>query len=175
MEVQVLQKTKWVSLRRIIDPVNGTDAYDFLHEDRCSGKIVSILPYRTLANGNREYLLRSEITPPWGWKAAVSSITGGVEKDDPLETAVMEMAEEAGYEVTRDDMKFLDTSRGTKASDTTYYLYTVDLTDKEKTLSGDGDGSDLEKRAHCYWADSIEDAEDPLLYVLYYKISTRIK
>lgn len=179
MSIKVLCKTKWVSLRQMIDPENGVNGYDYLHEDRCEGKIVAILPYRykTRMGINSphekygvEYLLRKEVTPPWGMKQFVSSITGGVEKGDTIGTAVHEMAEESGYEVKRSEMKFLGTSFGTKSSDTVYYLYTVDLTGKEKTLEADGDGSELERMAECYWDDTIENADDPLVYVLHYKL-----
>ena len=179
MKVKVLCKTKWVSLRRMTLPETGVTGYDYLHEDRCGGKIVSILPYRykTRMGVNNpyekngvEYLLRKEVTPPWSMDQLVSSITGGVENDNTIDTAVHEIAEEAGYEIERSDLKFLDLSYGTKACDTKYYLYTVNLTGKEKTLKADGDGSELEKMAECFWSDTIENAVDPLVYVLHHKI-----
>ena len=156
MSIKVLYKTKWVSLRRMILPNKGVNGYDYLHEDRCGGKIVAILPYRYNDSKDRlEYLLRNEVTPCWSMKQLVSSITGGVENDDSIGTAVQEIAEEAGYKVKRTDMKFLDVSYGTKSSDTQYYLYTVDLTGKEKTLDAKGDGSRLEAEAECFWSDTI--------------------
>ena len=180
MKIKILCKTDWVSLRRMIDPENGVSGYDYLHEDRCGGKIVAILPYRYeitpgFKTGKVEYLLRKEVTPPWGMKQFVSSITGGVENDNAINTAVHEIAEEAGYEIKRSDLKFLDISYGTKASDTKYYLYTVDLTGKKKTLDASGDGSELERMAECFWSDTIENAVDPLVYVLHYKIKEMLK
>jgi 8-oxo-dGTP pyrophosphatase MutT (NUDIX family) len=171
MKIKILCKTDWVSLRRMIDPENGVNGYDYLHEDRCDGKIVAILPYRYNDSNDRvEYLLRKEVTPCWGMEQKISSITGGVENDNAIDTAIHEIAEEAGYEIKRSDLKFLDLSYGTKSSTTKYYLYTVDLTGKEKTLAADGDGSELEKMAECFWSDTIEDAVDPLVYVLHYRI-----
>ena len=177
MKIKTLYKTNWVSLRRMIDPDNGVDGYDYLHEDRCDGKIIAILPYRNIESDNfpwnnqKEYLLRNEITPCWGMKSSVSAITGAVEKDDPIDTAIMELAEEAGYEINRNELKFLDISRGTKSSDSIYYLYTVDLTDKEKTLDGSGDGSELERKANCFWSRTIDDAIDPLVYVMHHRVN----
>ena len=175
MSIEVLYKTKWVSLRRMTLPETGVTGYDYLHEDRCGGKIITILPYRHeitpgFKTGKVEYLLRNEVTPCWGMKEKISSITGGVENDNIIETVIHEMAEEAGYEIKRNELRFLDISYGTKSSDTKYYLYTVDLTGKKKTLEADGDGSELEKMAECFWSDTIENAVDPLVYVLYYKI-----
>ncbi len=174
MKILTLHKTDWVSLRKMVDPENGVNGYDYLHEDRCDGKIVVILPFRT-EDYKREYLIRDEITPCWGMKSSISSITGGVEHDDPRETAVMEINEEAGYEIKKEDLILLDTSRGTKSSDSVYYIYTVDLTGKEKTGDAKGDGSSLEKLATCFWSDTIENAVDPMVYVAYYRINKKIK
>jgi len=169
MKIETLLKTPWVSLRRMIDPDDGITGYDYLHENRCDGKIVAILPYRRIGE-KIEYLLRNEVTPPWGWRQAVSSITGGVENNDVLGTAIHEVAEEAGYEVYEKEMIPLGTCRGTKSCDTMYYLYTVDLSNKDKTLDGSGDGSELERKAECFWADSIDNAVDPLVYVIKHKL-----
>lgn len=171
MSIRVLCRTKWVSLMAMKTDMTGDNEYIYSHENRCNGEIVSILPYRYF-NDKVQYLLRKEVTPPWGEppKQFISSITGGVENNDVLETAVHEIAEEAGYEVMREEMKFLDISYGSKSSDTKYFLYTVDLSGRVHTLHGNGDGSLLETMAECYWSDTIKNAVDPLVYVSYYKI-----
>jgi len=176
MSIRVLCKTKWVSLIAMKTELTGDNEYIYSHENRCDGQIVSILPYRYFNNGV-QYLLRNEVTPPWGKppKQFVSSITGGVENDGVLETAVHEIAEEAGYEVERKDLIFLDKSFGTKSSDTVYYLYTVDLSGLFPTVKAQGDGSILETMAECFWSDTIKDAVDPLVYVSYYKIQQLLK
>lgn len=176
-KVEILKKTDWVSLRRIIDSEKGVNGYDYLHEDRCDGKIVVILPYRTTRHGSTtkiEYLLRNEITPCWGMQPLVASITGGVEHSDPRDTAVMELWEEAGYKIEKRDLILLDTSRGTKSSDSIYYIFTVNLTDVQKTGDASGDGSSLEKIATCFWNDSIEYASDPMVYVAHYRINKSV-
>lgn len=173
-KIKILCKTDWVSLRKIIDPEQEISGYDYLHEDRCAGKIISVLPYRVV-NDEVQYLLRKEITPCWSYEPVISSITGGLENDNIEETVVQEIAEEAGYEVTTDDLIYLITTYGTKSSDSKYYIYSVDLTGKEKTLKGDGDGSSLEKIATCYWSDTVDDALDPLVYVAYCKIQNHLQ
>lgn len=171
-KIKILHKTDWVSLRRIIDDDEAVSGYDYLHEDRCNGKTVAILPYRYPSPHQKaEYLLRKELTPCWSInEQMVSSITGGVDKGNTVrETAVIELAEEAGYEIENRQLEYLGECRGTKSSDTTYYLFTVDLTGMEKTLDGSGDGSKNEARAECYWTREIDDAVDPLVYVMYYR------
>ena len=175
METKILYKTDWVSLRRMIDPDNGVDGYDYLHEDRCSGQIVVILPYRTNSVGGREYLLRNEITPCWGMKSSISSITGGVERNRVIDTVLMELREEAGYEAKPSELIFLDQCHGTKSSDTMYFIYAIDLTKKEKTTDASGDGSELESKADCVWSSTIDGAVDPFVYVAYYHINKKIR
>ena len=165
----ILYKTEWLSLRKLVDKPNGVNGYIYSHEDRCNGKIISILPFR-YKNNQIEFLLRKEITPPWGMESKISSITGGVENNKIIPTVIEEMKEEAGYEISQDDLIYLGTFRGTKSSDTLYYLYSVDLTNKNKTLDASGDGSELEKLAECYWDTTIENAVDPFVYVAHYHL-----
>jgi len=174
MKVETIAKTEWLSLRKMVDPDKGVGGYIYSHEDRCDGIIISILPYRVV-DEKYEFLLRNEVTPAWSMNQSISSITGGLEHGNLRETVVQEMAEEAGYEITKEDLIFLDKTRGTKSSDTIYYIYTVDLTGKEKTLDASGDGSELEKQAECFWSDTIENAVDPFVYVAYYHINSKIK
>lgn len=170
-KITTLSSNKWVSLMKIEKPENNIYGYIYSHETRCYGKIIAILPYRYY-NGMWQYLLRSEVTPCWDTdRNIISSITGGYEKGMSIEdVVVMEMEEEAGYIINKNDLKNLGTCRGTKSSDTVYHLFTIDLTDKEKSTEGSGDGSELERKASCFWSDKINQSEDPLVYVMYHKI-----
>jgi 8-oxo-dGTP pyrophosphatase MutT (NUDIX family) len=166
-KIETLKKTDWVSLMLM----KGEDwAYIYSHENRCDGKIVSVLPYR-LVNGHLEYMLRDEFTPCWGTdNNFVSSITGGVEHADPADTALEELEQEAGYSVDKSKLQFLGTCKGTKSCDTDYYLYAVDLTGIDQSIMPEGDGSELEKKAKCFWSKDIKKAMDPLVYVLFHKL-----
>ena len=174
-EIIVLKENKWLSLLEMKYPEKGIGGYVYSHEGRCDGKIVSILPYRhVVVDGEEkmEFMLRSEVTPCWHpTDEQVSSITGGVELDDPLSTAVHELKEEAGYVADESEFVSLGTCRGTKSVDTVYYLYMVDCTGKERG-EATGDGSELETLAHCFWTDTISDAVDPMVYVSYYRLKT---
>lgn len=159
--------------------------YEFVHETRCDGHIVAILPVHV----ERGILLRQEFTPCWGGDLNISSITGGWEKAKhrtPLDTAIEELREEAGIIVREESsIRSLGTCRGTKSSDNLYHLFLVDLSDDEyDEVAIDGDGSALERKAHNEWmatgfdvdeeSDSfildspwIMNGRDPLLYVMY--------
>lgn len=164
MKDELIAGDKWLELRRLIDPEQGVNGYTYYREVRCNGQIVSMLPFRSLDDGSKEYLIRNEVTPPWGMEPAMSSFTGGVEGDDPMEDAIREIQEEAGFTVTEERVIPLGTCRGPKCADTVYLLYAVDVTGLE---AGDasGDGSELEAKATNVWVSLVE-AQDPLVYVL---------
>jgi len=161
----------WVALKEVKNPDEGVNGYVYLHESRCDGKIIVLLPFRR-TKPKTEYLLRKEVTPCWSMKQVISSITGGYEKSEGIKgTAVMELEEEAGYEVKEKDLIPLGTCRGTKSCDTVYHLFAVDLTDKEKTTDAKGDGSELEAKAECVWRTNLDECEDPMAYVAYTRLN----
>jgi len=172
MKIETLCENPWLELKKVVDPENGVNGYVFSHEKRCDGKIISVLPYR-IADGGIQYLLRQEVTPCWGMESVVSSITGGYEGGDILDDVVKEMKEEAGYTITKDEVIQLGTCFGAKSSDTVYSLYSVDLTGKDQGQAK-GDGSELEAKAHCFWAPDISKARDPFVYVSFFRIQQEV-
>lgn len=182
-EIITLQDNEWVQLKKMVYPEKDIGGYVFSHEKRCRGQIVSLLPYKReiikldldKATYKILYLLRKEVTPCWSpYQKCISSITGGVESSI-IKTAVQELEEEAGYKVKEEDLIPLGSSFGTKSSDTIYTYYSVDLSIVEKTGKGEGDGSELERKAHCFWSEHIDDAVDPLVYVMYYRLQKYLK
>ena len=168
--VEVLYENQWLSLKKVVKPDVGINGYVFSHASRCEGKIVSLLPFRYFEKeGNIEiqFLIRKEITPCWGLQFEYSSITGGVENNDPVTTAIHEMAEEAGYEIKESDLLNLGECYGSKSSDSIYSLYGVNLTGKKKTLDASGDGSELEKSGTTEWKylEDIMQYKDAQLFV----------
>jgi predicted NUDIX family NTP pyrophosphohydrolase len=171
--IETLKENKWLSLKIMKYPEKGVHGYVYSHETRCDGKIVSILPYR-IKYGKIEYLLRREVTPCWGVdKQVISSITGGVENDDPHTTVIHEILEEAGYDVTKEQLIPLGTSFGIKSSDTVYYYFSVNLTDMKREVAK-GDGSELEAQAECVRSKNIDGAVVPLLYTAYYLLQKEL-
>lgn len=72
--------------------------YVFMHENRCNGNIVAVLPYRIVDN-KIDVLVRYENNPAWTNKRdefLLTMITGGVE-NDISETVMTELREEGGY------------------------------------------------------------------------------
>lgn len=175
-----LFKGNFISFKKLVNREKGIGGYEFVHEHRCNGNIISILPYKhepSLVRRDNPYsfLLRYEFTPCWDMDEDVySSITGGVDEGNTvLETALIELEEESGYVVNESEMIYLGTCFGTKSSDTLYHLFTVDLTGKEP-IEITGDGSYLESIASCHWVEDIEIAEDPLVFTSYYLACKRV-
>ena len=173
VDVSTVYSNDWIELKNLVSPNFGIIGYPYLHEKRCQGKIVSILPFRLNTEKQKmEFLLRREITPCWGLEHNTSSITGGFE-EDLEDTVVMEMKEETGFDITKDEIIDLGTIQGTKSTDTVYYLYSVNLTGKVKGLALT-DGSELEKNAYCCWKNSVDESVDPLSYVAYHRLMKQL-
>lgn len=174
-KTEVLCENEWVSLRKLTDVDNHIHGYVYSHETRCKGKIIAILPFRFIGDGDArklEVLLRREVTPCWDrLRQITSSITGGFENSETY-TAIHELWEEAGYKIAEADLIPLGYSFASKSSDTKYTLYSVDLSDVEKTGGAEGDGSELEKLAECYWADedTIINTWDPQVSVMFLRL-----
>lgn len=163
---------EWISLNKIVDIENGIHGYVYSREESCNGEKVAILPFRKEPDTNYLYfLIRREVTPCWDPTTHfISTITGGVEKGDPFETAVNELWEEAGYDIESTDLNYLGTVFGVKSTDTVYHLFTVDLTSFDQTGEADGDGSELEKKAWCEWVDPevvLDEMVDPMGYAIF--------
>lgn len=170
IETQELHHNRWVSLWQVRDDEAGWDGYVYSHETRCQGRIVAMLPYRDTADG-RQYLLKSEVTPCWGWEHVLSAITGGYEGGDIADDAVREMLEETGYTITADELIDLGTSFASKSADTVYTLYSVNLTGRPAGEAM-GDGSRVEAESAALWLDSAElaDIQDPQVSVMWLRL-----
>ena len=172
-EDRLLMATPWLELRSI-------DNYDYVHEVRCHGHIVMVLPYRWKPNIRgrvREFLLRNEATPCWDNDVPqVSSITGGCENVQATEgmpdeerflpDAVRELLEETGYDAPADRFTYLGRCFGPKSADTHYHLFAVDLTGIPEG-EAKGDGSAHEAAATNEWHPDTVKAVCPLVAVSY--------
>jgi hypothetical protein len=158
----VLCKTEWVQLKQ--KDINGIK-YDYLHESRCNGKIIAILPYRRIGKDAWEYGVRSEVTLCWSLDPILSSLTGGVENNQILNTVVRELQEEAGYEAKSTDFKSLGICFGTKSVDTIYFLFSIDLSDKLQGKKS-GDGTKFDQKGEFKWISDSKSINDPIFHVM---------
>lgn len=155
MSDKVLYENKWVSL------METPDGYVYSHETRCKGHTVSVM----VVNSKAEKILgRFEMTPAHGPQTKLCSITGGVEHDDPVSTALHELEEEAGIVVTADKLISLGTVWQSKSADTVVHLFCIEY-DGPINRNPAGDGSAGEVGSTVEWV-SVDDAiacGDPLM------------
>lgn len=136
---EVIFDNDWITLNKKTMP-HSTTGYIYSHEKRCDGKIVAVLLYKRTGKDGWQFGVRNEVVPCWNENKSLCSLTGGIEKDQtPEECAIMEIKEEAGYDVTKEELENLGTCVGTKSTDTTYYLFACDVGNKEVgKATGDG-------------------------------------
>jgi 8-oxo-dGTP pyrophosphatase MutT (NUDIX family) len=159
---------EWLELREMETP---SGPYTYSREVRCNGKIISILPYRRVGRDAWEIGVRQEITPCWGSERSLSSVTGGVDEgEEPNQAAKRELFEETGYDVDISKIENLGTIRGTKSSDTMYYLFAVDLTDAEEPSEPKGDGTERDLAPLKWMYINKGNISDPMVYVCYQKL-----
>jgi len=168
-EVTDLTENKWLNLREMKVPRIGINGYVFSHEVRCRGKIVAVLPFRRYPDGSVEVLLRTEIVPPWSLSPQPCAVTGGCdhEGEAPIAVGLRELKEEAGYSLNR--LMGLGTCRGTKSTDTTYYLFAADVSGVVPGKA-EGDGSALEASGGTKWSTQPEGCNDPLVGIMYARL-----
>lgn len=173
---EVLHQNDWLSLHVVRDPNRGVGGYVYSHETRCQGRIVAILPTRSTPDGRVEYLLKSEMTPCWGFDQVISAITGGYEGGDIEDDAVRELLEETGYEIPRDELVPLGVSYASKSSDTIYSLFTADLTGLVPGVAV-GDGSQVEAESAAVWvpAAGLVGVMDPQVSVMWVRIEAAVR
>lgn len=171
MSVETLHENEWLSLRVVRKPEVGVNGYVYSHESRCQGRIVAVLPYR-VTPGGFEYLLKSEMTPCWGFDQVLSAITGGYEGGDIEDDAVREMLEETGYAITREELIPLGECYASKSADTVYSLFSVDLT-RRTPGEAIGDGTRVEAESAAVWVKPARLAEvrDPHVSAMYVRLS----
>lgn len=172
---EIIFETDWLSVKQ-------DDSYIYSHEKRCNGQIIAVVPYRLVTPTNfyglsipyKEFLFRKEICPAWDLNGLKKTcVTGGHDQPLIVQTAVKEILEETGYEVDTRQLVSLGKCQGVKSCDTTYYLFTVNLTDIKPNGDACGDGSVHEKLAENYWAKENEfvNTDDPIVGMIY----TRLK
>jgi 8-oxo-dGTP pyrophosphatase MutT (NUDIX family) len=140
------------------------DGYTYMHEVRCDGKIVSLLPFRR-CKGKLEFLARKEICPAHGAEAELCSITGGIDiGSSAISTAQRELYEEAGYRAEESEFIELGKVYPSKSADTLAYLFAIDVTEKAPAIPK-GDGSRWEANASVQWVTKEEcvHLQDPLI------------
>ncbi len=161
MKTKIDHTGNFLSFRRKVDiDSEGIQRmnYEYVHENRCNGHIVSVLPINRSEN---KMLIRRELTPCWQIDGLTerhfyNSLTGGYESkihQSPIDTVIAELREEAGIVLRDIDNQILSmgTIRGTKSSDSFYHLFVVLLDENNHVLITPEPDSRLEREEYCEW------------------------
>lgn len=154
-----LFENPWLSLKRIGN-------YVYSSETRSNGKLVAVLIYDTSQPGL--YYGRYENCPAhFDTGKTLCALTGGVEQDDPISTAVHEIKEESGFTAQPEELMNLGTVRPSKSADTVCYLYAWNAQGKTPEAP-QGDGSEGEVGSYCDWTSEKDCVwcKDPLMVTL---------
>ena len=169
-EQEILFENQFLQIRKT------PDGYTYMHEICCEGQIVALLPFRyKMDMSGVEYLARREICPAHSQEPELCSITSGKEAELNLEdSACLELQEEAGIWITRDELIPLGIVKPSKAMDTEASLFAVDVTGKQQTAP-QGDGSYFERGSSVQWVGYEEGVsiEDPLFVTALARLHTR--
>jgi 8-oxo-dGTP pyrophosphatase MutT (NUDIX family) len=169
---ELLFENEWLSVYSI------EGWYIFSHESRSKkGELVAVLAFTENYEGDlNEILGRYEICPAHGPKHELTSINGGVEKEDTPDTAALrELWEEGGFKVGGKDLIHLGTIKPMASSDCVVHLYGVNVTDIKDLRREDsiGDGTKGEEGAYCKWLffeDAIKNTQSAYLNSLILRI-----
>lgn len=166
-----LYKTKWVEVMKRVSDEDGT--YIYIQEPwLINGQAVSVLPFKVL-NGQKFYLLRCEQAET----LFTGTVKGGCDKEgeSPLDCAIRELYEEAGYIAQPEDMISLGTARPSKLNTTTMHVFAVDVTNLPFEAP-EGDGTLNEATAYCKWVDLSEatQAMDPMIHVSILRLMSEV-
>jgi len=179
-----LYKNDWCSIFKIENEKLKIKPFYFKRLNKLNHGLVAILPYRYSKLPsflNKEYLVVEELRPSWcvsdilnnTLQTHLASITGGVNKNERIEDAILrELKEETGYEAEGDSLEYLGWSFVEKDSDSKISLFSIDLTNcKQGIISKDG--TELEKYTEPKWISEsqISDLADPLVAQMYVKLN----
>lgn len=136
-EDKTLWSNKWMAVKET------DDDYTYIQDQ--SGKFVAVLGIA----GNK-IVGRFEEVPPHKDGIKLVSLTGGIEDGEkPADAVLRELKEESGISVKKDKLIDLGTIRPSKGTNSTGYLYAVEVKEKKGKFSGKGDGTEHEKKAYC--------------------------
>lgn len=127
MSDKILYKDEIISVR---ESVKNNEVYIYTHEEISDGKRVVVLPFRK-KRGGRQFLLRREFIPCWDSHTDVCAISSKVKNGNPEETIIEELLRDTGYSIKASELIRLGVVSASKSSDTTYYLYGLDLSKKD--------------------------------------------
>ena len=179
-EIKQVAATEFLSLNTLRDSnIDESVTYDFVHETKCNGRKIAILPFDLNELNIPEYFyLMDEYVPCWGSSSRLVSITGSVELSSPtIEAVCEELQEESGFHLPSDSDRIIPLGYcfSSKMLSSHFELYAIDVTGLS-AAAAKTDGSVLESLSTCnrIHRDKFNLCVDPLAYVMRSRLLDKI-
>jgi 8-oxo-dGTP pyrophosphatase MutT (NUDIX family) len=175
---KILFESEWISV------IKRDSWYEFSHSKKSNGMGVVVLVYDFNNPSDQKLLARWEKTichdpkfsfcNPKDYNLFLTSITGQIDKRDksPQEIVLQELLEEAGIVAALDELEELGTCYPSKGSDSLYYIYALNGSDKQLGYIK-GDGSKGEEGAYVEWMSAhklIDNVNCPMVGLAYVRL-----
>lgn len=127
--VNKITDNKFVNLYEVIDPDNHCRGYQFA--ERRGVDSVAFICYD---KKTKMFLINYEFTPPTGFFME-RAFGGSLDKvgKDPTDIVIEEVEEEAGYKVSKEDIKYVGKCFVSTQMNQTCFLFLVFISDEQKT------------------------------------------
>lgn len=116
-------KTKGAVVLKETNTPNGP----YVYASQLGGMMALLLPYRKKM-GTPQYMLRRELVPCWDNHMDICGIAVIGEQNDLESLLIDTLKKESGYQISARELKCLGVCATDRYSDTTCFLYAVDLT-----------------------------------------------
>ena len=154
--VKQLTNNKFLNLKEVYDPENHCKGYQFA--ERRGVDSVAFICYDSFVE---EFLLNQEFKPPIN-QMILGSFGGSFDKNkEPVDIVIDEVKEEAGFVVTKNDVKFVGKVLVSTQMNQYCYLYIV-MVDKDKQVEREPENKieAMAKISWHPWDDNIYQLED---------------
>jgi 8-oxo-dGTP pyrophosphatase MutT (NUDIX family) len=153
--VKQLTNNKYLNIKEVVDKENHVNGFQFAER-----RGVDSVAFICLDRDSEQFLLNKELKPPIN-ERVLGSFGGSFDKDKlPVEIVIDEVKEEAGFVVTKDDVKFVGRVLVSTQMNQYCYLYLVFVNKEDQ---GERKPENLiEASAETFWCqwDDIYKLED---------------
>lgn len=159
------------------------NGFQGIEEPWCNNQGVAILPF--IIKDNKKYYIQIHENNPLLDENKIgrhSTITGGLENLNTIETVKMELAEEIGiYINNKCSIYSLGAHYSSKSSSKVWHLFAVDLTklniNMDEILIGSQDGTEFEKSTYGHFIseEELQFSNDTFALTIYAKMEYLIK
>jgi 8-oxo-dGTP pyrophosphatase MutT (NUDIX family) len=153
--VEKITDNRFINLKEVVDPDKNVKGYQFA--ERLGRDSVAFICYD---EDSGSFLVNEEYKPPVD-SYVVGAFGGSMDKDkSPDEIVLAEVKEEAGYEVSKDDIRYVGKSFVSTQMNQYCYLYIVFVDRNDKQEREPENAVEAMSKTHWISRDSIYGLDD---------------